>query len=156
MTSCKARIIGVGQALGGDDGAGLAVLRRLRETAPPEIELVEVAEPSQLIALLTDGAQRIVVVDALLDSGAAGRVVAIDPSVAKIGGRSLSSHGISLLEAIELARIIAPENIAPKIAIIGITIRRPTIHGQQLSASVEAAVGKAAAQALRLAQRPNA
>ncbi len=153
MMPGKARIIGIGQAVAGDDAAGIAVLRYLRDWAPSEVELVEAAEPSAIIPLLADGAKRVVLVDAVLDAGAPGRVITIDPSGAKMRGRLLSSHGVGLLEAIELARVLAPESIAPRIVIVGVTIERPAAYGERLSAAVEAVVPRAADKALRFARR---
>lgn len=151
-----ARIIGLGQQLAGDDGVGLAVVRKLRETAAA-MDLVEVLEPSQLVTLLTDGANPVVLVDAVLDEGAAGRVLRIDGrELNHIHSQHLiSTHGMGIVEAIELARIAHPDRVAQRIFIVGITIQRATRGGSVLSKAVADAVPEAAAAALEMAKTAN-
>ena len=147
-----ARIIGVGQAWAGDDGVGIAVIARLKHSAAP-IDLVEAAEPTQLITLLTDGADPVVLVDAIIDDGPAGRVLLMDAQTPdRNSERLLSTHGLGVMEAIELARIAHPERIARRIFIVGITIQSALRGGGGLSGAVESAVPLAAARALELAQ----
>ncbi|SRR5581483_8621856 len=146
-----ARVIGIGREWSGDDGVGIAVVRMLREL-DARCDLVELEEPSRLIELLTGGADPVVLVDAVLDQGPPGRVLLIGSEAR--GAHSdhpLSTHGVGVMEAIELARIAHPEQAAKRIFIVGITIRETSGQGQGLSAAVEAAVAQAAAQALRLA-----
>jgi hydrogenase maturation protease len=151
MTPVRTRIIGIGQDAAGDDGAGIAAARYLRTLNVPDgIEVIDQADPSGIIPYLTDGADLTVLLDAVIDAGPSGRVIAIDPSKLE-GGRLLSTHGIGVLEAIGIARAIGDSAKAPRIAIIGITIDRPTRHGAGLSDRVAAAVPIAARQALELA-----
>ena len=124
-----ARIIGVGQQWAGDDGVGLAVIRKLRERGSG-IDLVELDEPSRLIDLLIDGADPVVLVDALLDGGPAGRVVQIDSRRDPLCGHLLSTHGVGVMDAIELARITHPDRVASHIHIVGITIQETSRRGK--------------------------
>ncbi len=147
-----ARIIGVGQEWAGDDGVGIAVVRKLRE-AGSEFDLVELDEPSRLIDLLTDGADPVVLIDALLDDGPPGRVLRIDePQRNPLAWHLLSTHGVSVIDAIELARIAHPDRVARRIFIVGVTIQEVSRHGNGLSAEVQASVARTAAQAYALAQ----
>ena len=153
MSGVRGRIIGIGQDAAGDDGIGIAVARRLSKMDLPDgVEVVERAEPSAIIAQIIDGAERVVLVDAIVDGGAAGRVVQVDPSRADASNkRPLSTHGVGLLEAIELARTLNEDAMPQRIAIVGITIEQPTRHAVELSAPVAEAVLPAAELALRLA-----
>lgn len=147
-----ARIIGVGQEWAGDDGVGIAVVRRLRE-AGSEFDLIELDEPARLIDLLTDGADPVVLIDALLDDGPPGRVLLIDePQRDPLAGHLLSTHGVSVTDAVELARIAHPDRVARKIFILAITVQQVSRRGNGLSAEVQASVARAATQALRLAR----
>jgi hydrogenase maturation protease len=146
------RIIGVGQQWAGDDGVGLAVIRGIREL-DPRLDTVEVEEPTRLIDLLTDGADPVVIVDGL-DDAPAGRVLMInsgqrDPRAQRL----LSTHGVGVMEAIELARIAHPERVARRIFIVGVTIQQTSRGGEGLSPAVEAAVPRAAAKVLEIAIR---
>jgi hydrogenase maturation protease len=146
------RIIGVGQEWAGDDGVGIAVIRKLREAGAP-IDLVEVVEPTQLIGLLTDGADPVVLVDAVLDEKSAGRVLVFDAGAREpLSERLLSTHGLGVIQAIELARITQPAKVAHRILIVGITIRDAQRRGSGLSEAVAAAVPRAAHEAMKLAE----
>src|SRR5271155_1534546 len=117
------------------------------------MDLVEALEPSQLITLLIDGANPVVLVDAVLDEGVAGRVLLIDGQRPDPHSRHLlSTHGLGVMEAIELARIAHPDRVAQRIFIVGITIQRASCGGDVLSAAVADAVPVAAARALEMAK----
>jgi hydrogenase maturation protease len=149
-----ARIIGVGQQWAGDYGVGIAVLRKLREMGVASLDLVEAADPTQLIALLTDGADPVVIVDALLDEGPAGRVLLIDAQRQDPHTQHLlSTHGLGVMAAIELARIAHPDRLAQRILIVGVTIQSAGRGSRDLSPAIADAVSRAAAQALELAER---
>jgi hydrogenase maturation protease len=145
----RARVIGIGQPAAGDDGVGIAVLRRLEGRALRDgIELVHAAEPSALIPLL-GGVDRVVLVDAVLAGGAPGRVLALTPGdVAASGASLLSTHGVDVTTAIALAR--ATEDTLPEILIVGITIGRAERYRHELTPGVAAAVPAAADLVLRL------
>jgi hydrogenase maturation protease len=148
-----ARIIGVGQQWAGDDGVGIAVIRKLREMGVASLNLVEAAEPTQLITLLTDGADPVVLVDAVLDEGPAGRVLLIDAQRQDPHSRHLlSTHGVGVTEAIELARIAHPDRFAQRIFIVGITIQSAGRSSRDLSPAVADAVPRAAARVSELAK----
>jgi hydrogenase maturation protease len=153
MRGLRAKIIGLGQNAAGDDGVGLAVARRLVTQRLPEgVMVIEQAEPSALITELFDGADCVVLVDAMVDGGESGRVVQIDLNETDPGGsRLLSTHGIGLLEAIALARTLNEGAMPRRIAIVGITISQPARYGTGLSEAAAAAVARAAQLALDLA-----
>ena len=101
-----------------------------------QLDLVELDEPTRLIDLLADGADPVVLVDAVLDDGPAGRVLLIDLQTP--GGhcqRLLSTHGVGVMEAIELARIAHPDGVARRISIVGITVQETSRRGKGLSAA---------------------
>ena len=101
-------VIGVGNEFRRDDGAGPAVIGRLRGRVPAGVELVVTdGEPTRLIEAWT-GAALAVVVDAVRVPGSRkprpGRVhrfAADRPGPA--AGHAASSHGFGLDEAIALA-----------------------------------------------------
>ncbi|HUA35092.1 MAG TPA: hydrogenase maturation protease [Candidatus Binataceae bacterium] len=150
MNRPRARIIGIGQDTAGDDGVGIAVARHLGTLeVPADIEIIERAEPSAAIDLLSDGIKQVVFIDALVDGAKTGRVVEIDPSQHNAAdGRPLSTHGIGLLEAIELARTLDRSAMPQRITIVGITIERPSRYRAEVSAPVAAAIPIAAKLAL--------
>jgi hydrogenase maturation protease len=148
-----ARIIGIGQPMAGDDGVGIAVADFIgSRTDCADIEVVRIAEPSRLVSMLTDGADPVILIDAVLDAGKVGRVVVLDPQ-GRPKAKLLSTHGVGVREAIALARTLEPQQVASRIAIVGVTIGRVRRSGEKLSDEIAAAVPKAAEQALKLARQ---
>ena len=141
-----ARVIALGQRSAGDDGVGFAVLDRLRQGGvPPDVDLRRAEEDAALIGLL-ETPHPVVIVDAVLGSPP-GRVLDLAPAdLAASGVRPVSTHGLGVVRAIELARVVAVGEVSPSIRIVGITIDRPARYEDGLSPRVEAAVALAAAR----------
>jgi hydrogenase maturation protease len=153
MTNC---IVGVGEPLAGDDAAGICVIERLRaEPKLPPVDLYALRDPSELVTLLA-GRERALVIDARLGPEQVGRVdcFELEPGHAPVGraGRSLSSHGVDTLTAIELARALASDGRFPVVSLLTIAIARPERLDDGLSARVSAAVEEAARRAFAWAE----
>jgi hydrogenase maturation protease len=141
----RARVVGLGQPVAGDDGVGVAVIVRLRAEGEIEGVLYEtIADASTLVERLQAKAP-IVIVDAVVGGGEVGDVVVLEPRQLGKTARPLSSHGISVAQAIELARALAPDAVPEAIRIVGIVIAEPKRGMTSLSPAVAAAVSRAAA-----------
>ena len=105
-------VIGVGNEFRRDDGAGPAVVARLRDLAPPGVELVTMdGEPTRLIEAWTGAALAAVVVDAVRaeppQPGTVHRFVVDRPGArGSRTARATSSHGLGLDDAISLALVL--------------------------------------------------
>jgi hydrogenase maturation protease len=113
-------VIGVGTEFRSDDGAGPAVIERLRGTVPEDVELLySDGEPTRLMEAWTDAAVAIVV-DAVSGGDAAPGTlhrVVVQESAAGQGQSTpgqpasaaapASSHGLGLGAAIELSRALS-------------------------------------------------
>jgi hydrogenase maturation protease len=146
----SARVVGVGQRAAGDDGVGFAVVEHLEKAGVRAgVELTTVAEPSALVPLL-ESIELVVIVDAVLAAGRPGQVLVLAPDdLAGAGARPLSSHGMSVPQAIELARTLAPGTVARRIDLVAVTIAEP-LRRIGLSDEVARAVPRAAGEVLRL------
>jgi hydrogenase maturation protease len=146
------RIIGIGRRTGGDDGAGPAVIDYLRKNRKTSaIELHEVGEPSALIPLL-ENATRIVIVDAAINAGNPGTVQIVRPEdIDQNPLFSMSTHGMSVGQAIALARVLAPESVCRDIYLVAIAAQKPQGVVLSLSPEVAAAIEEAAEKARTLA-----
>ena len=144
----RVRVIGLGQAAAGDDGVGLAVLEQLRKHGLPDgVELAEACEDTALISLLQVPGL-VVLIDAVLGTPP-GEVVELTPE--QLVGRtrrSVSTHGIGVCQAIELARVAWPAGRCDSVRIVAVTISRPERREQRLSPEVAAAVPLATAHVL--------
>lgn len=141
-------VVGIGQAAAGDDGVGLTVARALGGRG---LDVRESADASVVLTLLGDGAH-VVLVDAVVGGGALGSVIELDPRALAQGPRPLSSHGLGVREAIELARALHGDDVLGRVAIVGIVIERAVRSSVGLSDAVAAAVGPAALRAEALVE----
>ncbi len=139
------RVIGVGQRAAGDDGVGPAVIDVLRrEGAGEGVDLCEVNDPSALLPLLS-GARRVILVDAALGGGGPGTVHVLAPeALAAHGVAPISTHGLSVGQALGLAHALTPESVCRDIRIVAISVERPACLAYGLSPEARAAVPRAA------------
>ena len=149
----KIRVIGLGNRYRRDDGAGLAVLQELAGQDLPGVELR--AESGEGAALMEawQGAQQVILVDAVQAGGAPGTIYRLDPWEQPIPTEFFhySTHAFSLAEAVELARVLG--QLPPSLIIYGIQ-GADFGSGQGLSPPVAAAVPEVAARIRQeLAQR---
>jgi hydrogenase maturation protease len=101
-------VLGIGNPNRGDDGAGPAVVRRLRGPMFDEAELIEEhGEAAALLARL-EGRAAAFLIDACASGAPAGSVHRFDAAAAPLPQHAftLSTHGLGLAEAIELARAL--------------------------------------------------
>lgn len=131
-------IIGIGNTLMGDDGAGVAVARRLAERAlPPDVAVVERANAEMALLQHFIESQRLVVVDAL-DAGAEpGAIFRFDPD--EVGVTSLRSnniHGMGVGFLITNARLWGAR---PSVIVYGIQVGDIRPRPDVLSPRVEKA-----------------
>jgi hydrogenase maturation protease len=138
------KVIGVGNAWRGDDGAGLLVVRRLRKENLPQIEIAESPGTGSALADAWKGAARVIVADAVVSGGAPGTIYrfdAHDPAATFPVSWSTSSHGWGLSEALALGKVF--QDLPPVLIIYGIEGENFGI-GDALSPAVAAAIPEAA------------
>jgi hydrogenase maturation protease len=101
-------VIGVGNAFRGDDAAGLAVARALRDGLPPGVDVLErEGEPTSLIDAWA-GLDHVWLADAVCSGAAPGTVFRIDATDEPVPAAfaRTSTHHLGLPEAVELARTV--------------------------------------------------
>ncbi len=142
-------VIGIGQSLRGDDGAGPEAVRRWQEKFPATASRlrVETAElPGLGLLDLLSGARAAVIVDAVqTEAAAAGTVLrlALDEAAAFASGAN-SAHGWGAAETLALGRALDPSLAACRIRLVGI-VGADFATGAGLSPEVRAALEAAAA-----------
>jgi len=147
-------VIGLGNELRGDDGAGIEVARRLRGLAAEAgIDVrAQQGEPAGLIDAWS-GRKAVVVVDTMRSGAEPGTICRFDascePLPAQLRGSS-STHALSLAEAIELARAL--EQLPPRAVVFAIEGQRFET-GAALSDEVRAVIPKVAGMVLDAARR---
>ncbi len=151
MTHAHTHIIGIGQPAAGDDYAGIAVARALREQRlPAGVRVYEITDPARLIELL-DGVRRAILIDAVVSDAPPGNILCLTPEdLAAYPATPLSTHQTSVVEAIGLAHALAPESLDCELRIIGITIEPPARYTTTMSTHLTAAVPRAVCQIIDL------
>jgi hydrogenase maturation protease len=142
-------VIGVGNALRGDDAAGLEVARRLADRGlPAGVELATHEGDGLGLLELWNGAEAVVLVDSVRSGDLPGTLHRIDasshPVPLPLGGAS--THALGVAEAIELARVMG--TMPPKLIVYGVEGSRYET-GAALSPTVAAAVALAATEVYR-------
>ena len=74
---CGLRVIGVGNPLVGDDGAGVRVVERLRGRVPEGVELIDGGTEGLGLICWFEGVDRVVLVDAVRMGSAPGTVAVL-------------------------------------------------------------------------------
>ena len=152
-------VIGVGNEFRRDDGAGPAVIARLRALQPGDAGLARVTlavsdgEPGRLIDLW-QGAALAVVIDAVRDTARpAGRVRRLGPdALASAAGGAASSHRIGLGDTVELARVLG--RLPARLTVLAV-VGRDFGLGAGLTAEVAAAVAELAGQVREIVRPPD-
>jgi hydrogenase maturation protease len=132
-------VVAVGNAYRGDDAVALAVVERLRDRVPADVEVVACEqEPTRLLDAWQDAATAIVV-DAVTSGAEPGTLHRYDASDRPLPSRVFrsSTHAFSVGETIELARALG--KLPPRVVVYGIEGERFE-SGEELSARVAAAV----------------
>jgi hydrogenase maturation protease len=122
-TTRRPLLIGVGNRDRGDDGIGVLVVESCaRLLGASIVTLVAEGDLSDL-ALKWERDQTVVIVDAMVSGRAAGSIVRIDAVDQRlpVDERLLSSHGIGLGEAVQLARLL--DRLPHRLTIFGIEAR---------------------------------
>jgi hydrogenase maturation protease len=136
-------VIGVGNAWRGDDGAGLAVARRVREQAPAGVDVHEIEGDASALVEAWAGADRVVVVDAAESGAPPGTVQCFDGRRAPLPARLLrsSTHAFGVPDAIELGRAL--DRLPRRLDVYAIE-GESFVAGDRLSPAVERAVERLA------------
>ncbi|MDH7576674.1 MAG: hydrogenase maturation protease [Bacillota bacterium] len=136
-------VIGCGNRYASDDAVGLHVARSLKECQlPGEVRVIEAGTPGLNLLDLWEGADRVLIVDAVRSGAPPGTVHCFDASL--LPPREVmpvSSHGINVIDAVELGRILG--RLPATLLIVGVEILTQEPFREGLSAAVAAAVPRA-------------
>jgi hydrogenase maturation protease len=131
-------ILGVGNVLMGDEGAGVHAVRSLETRHwPPHVTLLDGGTGGfHLLSHVAD-CDAIVMIDATLDGAPVGTVSVLEPRYASDFPRSLSAHDIGLKDLVESAAVLG---VLPRIALVTVSIDAPQPMRLSLSEEVEASL----------------
>lgn len=139
-------VVGYGNPMMGDDGAGPAVLERLREMDPPTwVRIVEGHTDALNLRAAWSGESEVLLVDALCSGRPVGTVhVVSNDELLAAPQPHATAHALSLPESIRWLRLVYPELEAVRFRLWGIEVRHARL-GEGLSEPVKQGVREAAA-----------
>lgn len=143
-------VIGLGNPLMGDEGVGYHVVGRLlgHPRLPPDAEVIWGGTDLLRHVDSMEGRGRIIVVDAVLDDSEPGVISVLEhgfpePQKQKkfensleCGDRQNHAHHLSLIQAIDLARLGSESLPAARVTVVGITIASASA-GPDLSPTID-------------------
>ncbi len=133
-------IIGVGNFLMGDEGAGVHAIKRLeQESWPDTVELIDGGTPGMNLMYMIENRRLAVLIDCADFGAEPGAIDVFDPDDLKRDERSeISLHATDLLSALELARRLG--HYPEAVRIVGIqpkAIAMTTTLSDTLTAALE-------------------
>ena len=143
-------VVGFGNSLAGDDGAGPALVERLRKAVlPPGARVEDGGSDSLQLSALWQGEREIWLVDALVRKEPPGSIIRLaHDEILSIPQRHATVHHLSLPESLRLIALTEPAMAGVRYRLWGIV--PASIHlGDPLSAPVAAAVELVAGEVLR-------
>ena len=142
--SSRVTVIGIGNILMGDDGAGVKVLNLL----PDSVSKIELATGGMTLLHELDGLDMAIICDAVDFDGQPGEVRVFKPEdVNSIKTLGYSLHDIDILKVLELAKKL---DQLPEIVFIAAIQPVNLEFSENLSPEVEAALPELASQVMKL------
>jgi len=116
----KTVVMGTGNVLMGDDGIGVHGIRALaKEKLPPHVELIDGGTSALDTIQLLEDINRLIIIDAVKGGGEPGTIYKMNPAdIREKKGRNVSLHQLSLLESLNMAKMIG--NAPKEVIIIGV------------------------------------
>lgn len=143
QTAPRRIVIGVGNADRGDDAAGRAVAKRVKDARPADVDIIEHDGEATALLCEFDGVAEAFLIDACASGAPPGTVRRFDAAAAPLPQSEFgsSTHGFGVAAAVELARALG--RLPPHCIVYAIE-GRSYAFGAALSPAVEAAVADVA------------
>jgi hydrogenase maturation protease len=141
-------VIGIGHPDRGDDAVGRIVAGRLRARAPDGVSVREHDGEATTLLDWLGAADDVVLIDAAVSGAAPGTVRRFDVVAAPLPPArfGLSTHGVGLADAVELARVLG--RLPPRCVVYAVEAASFE-HGQPLSPALAEAVDEVVERVLR-------
>ncbi|MBN1189660.1 MAG: hydrogenase maturation protease [Dehalococcoidales bacterium] len=138
----KILVLGIGNTLLGDDGAGVLAVRRAAGLIDfSDVYFKETSAAGLNLLDLIIGFDRLIVVDAVLtDKSRKGSILCIQPGDLILPENAVSIHSCGLNAALALAGKIPEARVPRQVSIIGIGIGQVDYVSEDLSPEVKAAL----------------
>ncbi|OPY28078.1 MAG: hydrogenase 2 maturation endopeptidase [Methanocella sp. PtaU1.Bin125] len=139
------KVLGVGNALVGDDGFGPRVIEELQKRElPANVELIDAGVGGMAILSWIEDADKIVIVDSVQTGNEpAGTVYRFtDKEMPPSDMFMLSLHDLNLVDTINIGKVV--QKMPDEIVIYGVEVRRVAEFTREMTPEVEAAIPEVA------------
>jgi len=144
-------VLGIGNVLRKDDGVGIRVIELLRERKLPDhVRLLDGGTAGLDLLSYLEGANRIIIVDALLSDSPAGSITILSGDKVREHDIFMSGHFGKLSELLDLAAALWTR---PETIIVGIAPQDCESYEASLSPEVDKAAIRAADQIAEMVSR---
>lgn len=134
----KTVILGVGNLLMGDEGAGVHVARALEEAGGiAGVSIVDGGTGGFHLLAYFEDYQRVILIDATMDGQPPGTLTLLKPKYSSDYPPTLSAHDIGLKDLLDSTFLLEHH---PEVVLFAISIERLEMMSTELSAEVSAAV----------------
>jgi hydrogenase maturation protease len=130
-------ILGIGNILLRDEGAGIHVINSLEEEGYALADLMDGGTGGFHLLGVIQSYKTVIIVDASLDDFAAGHVRILNPKYAKDFPRQLSAHEIGLKDLLDAAFLLGN---TPQIYLVAISVKDFQDMGMELSEEIGEAI----------------
>lgn len=130
-------ILGIGNILMRDEGAGIHVITRLEEEGYNGADLMDGGTGGFHLLGVIQSYKTVIIVDASLDHFSAGHIRILHPKYAKDFPRQLSAHEIGLKDLLDAAFLLGN---TPQLCLVAISVKDFQDMGMELSPDVSKAI----------------
>jgi hydrogenase maturation protease len=139
----KILVLGIGNPILSDDGAGIRVAQEVGEKLnDPQITVAETSEAGLRLLDSIVGYDEVIIIDAVqTEKGQAGQIYHMGPEDFSFAKHLSSPHQINLVTALELGNAVDLE-MPQKITIFAVEAKNVTTFSEQCTPEVEQAIPK--------------
>lgn len=137
----KTLVLGIGNPILTDDAVGILVVRSLKGISA---DIVEAPLGGLSILDHIQGYQRVIIADAVKKGDPPGTVSILKEDELKRALHASSSHDISFSEAVELGKILFPEEMPTQFVVVGIEVTDTETFSETPTEPVRKAIPRAA------------
>ncbi len=150
MGKNKTLVLGLGNPILSDDGAGPAVARELESRLDPqEATVIEASLGGLNLLDLLVGYDRVIIIDAIkTEGGRAGQIHRLDPAALTTTRYTASPHDVNLVTALELGKRLGLA-MPSKIDVFAIEVADTERFSEECTPAVAAAIPECVAMILK-------